>query len=84
MTKAKTNKRLNKVSVGTEAVFHVILALFSLCCVVPFIFVIIIAFSSEDSIRQIGYSFIPMEWSAHAFSYAFEKLPQLCLFVGLY
>ena len=44
---------------------------------VPFLFVIIIAFSSEDSIRQIGYSFIPMEWSAHAFSYAFEKLPQI-------
>lgn len=73
----KKHLRLNSVSTGTEAVIHVILGLFSLCCIIPFVFVIIIAFSSEASIRQIGYSFFPLEWSVEAFSYAFQKLPQI-------
>ena len=41
MSKTK-NHRLNSVSAGAEAVMHVILALFSLCCIIPFIFVVII------------------------------------------
>ena len=71
------NHRLNSVSVGTEAVMNVILAAFSLCCIIPFIFVVIISFSSEDSIRTIGDSFWPMAWSTDTYAYAFEKLPQI-------
>ena len=37
------NHRLNSVSAGTEAVMHVVLALFSLCCIIPFIFGVIIS-----------------------------------------
>ena len=73
----KNGRRLNSVSAGAEAVIHIILGLFSLCCIIPFIFVIIISFSSEASIRQIGYSFVPVEWSVEAFQYAFQKLPQI-------
>ena len=64
------NHRLNSVSAGTEAVMNVVLALFSLCCIIPFIFVVIISFSSEESIR-------PMAWSTDTYAYAFEKLPQI-------
>ena len=71
------NHRLNSVSAGTEAVVNVVLALFSLCCIIPFIFVVIISFSSEESIRTIGYSFWPMAWSTDTYAYAFEKLPQI-------
>ena len=71
------NHRLNSVSAGTEALMNVILAAFSLCCIIPFIFVVIISFSSEDSIRTIGYSFWPMAWSTDTDAYAFEKLPQI-------
>ena len=73
----KKSLRLNSVSTGTEIVIHIILGLFCLCCIIPFIFVIIISFSSEASIRQIGYSFVPVEWSVEAFQYAFQKLPQI-------
>lgn len=71
------NHRLNSVSAGTETLMNVILAAFSLCCIIPFIFVVIISFSSEDSIRTIGYSFWPMAWSTDTYAYAFEKLPQI-------
>ena len=75
MASKKKNLRLNSVSRGAEAVIYIVLGLFSLCCIIPFIFVVIISFSSEASIRQIGYSF--MEWSTEAFRYAFKKLPQI-------
>ena len=73
----KKNHRLTSVSLGTETVFHVILALFSLACIIPFIFVVIISFSSEQSIREIGYSFVPLAWSTDTYTYAFQKLPQI-------
>ena len=77
MSKKKGGLRLTSVSAGAEAVLHVILGLFAICCIIPFIFVIIISFSSEDSIRSIGYSFIPQAWSLDTYRYAFDKLPQI-------
>lgn len=69
--------RLNSVSTGTEVIINLIIGLFCICCIIPFVFVIIISFSSEASIREIGYSFIPQELSIEAYTYAFEKLPQI-------
>lgn len=73
----KNNHRLNQVSVGTEAIFHVIIGLFAICCIIPFIFVIIISLTAESSIREIGYSFIPRAWSTATYSYAIQRLPQI-------
>ena len=75
--KTKKNHRLNKVSLGTEIAFNIILGLFALCCIIPFVFVVIISLSSEDSIRQIGYSFVPLEWTFENYSAAVKFLPQL-------
>ena len=77
MADKKKSLRLNAVSTQTEVLIHIILGAFCLCCIIPFIFVIIIAFSSEASIREIGYSFVPLEWSVDAFRFAFKKLPQI-------
>lgn len=74
MTGARTARRsaharLNSFSAPMEALFHLVLGAFALCCIIPFLFVIIISFSSEESIRQIGYSFIPLEFSLEAYAY---------------
>ena len=71
------NHRLNSISVGTEAIFHLIIGLFSIGCIIPFVFVIIISFSAESSIREIGYSFLPKAWSAETYAYAVQRLPQI-------
>ncbi len=71
------NHRLNSISAGTEAVFHVVIGLFSICCIIPFVFVIIISLSAESSIREIGYSFIPRAWSFNTYTYAIQRLPQI-------
>lgn len=74
-TKSIASKRgpkrrsLNAVSIPSEIIINIIIGLFSLACIIPFIFVIIIAFTSEESIRAIGYSFIPQSWSLKAFEY---------------
>ncbi len=66
------SRSLNRFGPGAQAGFHLILMLFSIMCIIPFVFVVIIAFSSEDSIRQIGYSFRPLSWSTQAFTYTFQ------------
>ena len=63
---------LNSFGSGAQALFHIVLGLFALMCIVPFLFVIIISFTSEDSIRQIGYSFMPLSWSTQAYRYVFQ------------
>lgn len=68
----KRKRSLNSISVPSEIIINVILGLFCLACIIPFIFVIIISFSSQNSIRQIGFSFLPIEWSVAAYKYVAE------------
>lgn len=72
MKKTKGSVSLNRFSPVTEGVFHICLGLFSLLCIVPFLFVVIISFSTEESIRQIGYSFIPLEWGVQSYKYVLQ------------
>lgn len=70
-------RRLNSVSLPAEVVINIILGLFCLMCIVPFLFVVIISFSSQDSIRAIGYSFVPKIWSLDAYKYVIDLGDQL-------
>lgn len=69
--KRKRHARLNSFPAGVELVFHIILGAFAAACILPFIFVVIISFTSEESIRAIGYSFIPQSFSFQAYDYVF-------------
>ena len=71
--------RLNQVSAGTELIFHIILGLFAACCILPFIIVVVISFSAESSIKTIGYSFVPAQWSLEAYRQVFKLGDQLWL-----
>lgn len=71
-SKRKNRRVLNSVSISTEVIISIILGLFCLLCIVPFIFVTIISFSSESSIREIGYSFLPIEWSLEAYRFVMK------------
>ena len=68
----KYSATLNTFGPGAQAVFHISLGLFAALCILPFVFVIIISFTSEESIRQIGYSFAPVGWSTQAYRYVFQ------------
>ena len=77
MNKHSKKNRLGRVSIPAELSFNVILAAFCLFCIIPFVFVIIISFSAEESIREIGYSFHPVKWSVSAYEYVFQLGDQL-------
>ena len=68
----KRNMRLNELRLPHEIAFQIILGLFALICIIPFVFVIIISFTSEESIRAIGYSFKPLSVSLQAYEYVFK------------
>jgi putative aldouronate transport system permease protein len=67
-----TFKLLNAISLPAEIICHIVIALFALSCVIPFIFVIIISFSSQESLVALGYSFFPSSWSTKSYEAAFK------------
>lgn len=73
----KKKSRLNKVSIPAEVLINTTLGLFCLLCIIPFVFVIIISFSAEESINQIGFSFAPIQWSLKAYQYVIDLGDQL-------
>lgn len=52
---------------------HLFMILASFCCVIPFVLIIIVSFSSETAVSLNGYSFFPEEWSLAAYKYIFAS-----------
>jgi putative aldouronate transport system permease protein len=75
--KFRKSSRLNAVSIPIEILINIVIGFFCLLCIVPFIFVAIISFSSENSIREIGFSFMPVEWASEAYRYILDLGDQL-------
>jgi len=68
----RKNARLNKVSLPAEIGIHFIVGGFAAACIIPFIFIIIISFSSTESLQAVGYTFFPVGWSLNAYEAAFN------------
>ncbi len=69
---AKKNKETigyNQIKSSTNIVFNIILGLLSLVCIIPFLFVIIISITDEQSLAMNGYWFIPEKLSLYAYQY---------------
>jgi len=60
--------------------FFIVVCLLIAC---PFVLVISISLTSEDSLRQLGYQFIPSEWSFEAYRIVFEKPEQMLRSYGV-
>ena len=69
----EVSSHLNRIKPVTNIVFNIILLLFALICIVPVIFVFIISISSEKSLAQIGYSFIPKSFSSSAYKFLWNE-----------
>lgn len=70
-------RKINAVSRPVEFLFHIIMAAFCIACILPFVFVVIISFSSQESIRAIGFSFKPLSFGVEAYKYVFALGRQL-------
>ncbi len=71
--KAKSDLQMNRIKPGTNAVFNLVFALLAAAAILPVVFVFMISISSEESIRQVGYSFLPVEFSNKAYLFLWNE-----------
>lgn len=69
----KGPSRMNRVKPGTNFSFNLLFILLAACSILPVIFVFMISISSEASIRQVGYSFFPVEFSNRAYLFLWNE-----------
>ncbi|MBQ4453007.1 MAG: carbohydrate ABC transporter permease [Clostridia bacterium] len=69
MSAKQKKSRFNQIPSGWNAAFTVLLLLISLFMLMPLALVIIVSFSSENSIALRGYSFVPLEWTLQGYEY---------------
>ena len=67
-----------KKRIGTDQLYFnliggTLLAIFGLCCVVPFLLMVASSFASQQSLMVNGYTFFPSEWSLNAYRYIFQN-----------
>ena len=67
----------NKLRPKWNFFFLIILSFFGLIVVAPMALVVIISFSSEASISNVGYTFVPQEWSTEGYQYLFKMGDQV-------
>lgn len=67
--KRTTKLEKNVISLKANTILLLILGALALMCVLPMILVVIVSFSSEQSIFENGYSFFPSEFSLAAYEY---------------
>ena len=74
---------VNRISTKTNVILNVVFLFWALFCVLPLILVVIVSFSSEQSIFQNGYTFFPSEWSLDAYNFFFKLGDQLVRSYGI-
>ncbi len=74
---------VNRISTKTNVILNVVFLFWALVCVLPLILVVIVSFSSEQSIFQNGYTFFPSEWSLDAYNFFFKLGDQLVRSYGI-
>ena len=75
--------RFNRVSNKTNFALNILFGLLAAACIIPFIFVMIISFTSEASLTANGYRFWPEEWSLEAYKYIFSSGSQIIRAYGI-
>ncbi|NDI35934.1 carbohydrate ABC transporter permease [Chengkuizengella sediminis] len=91
MTKKANNSSLTLTNgytpYGLKGISNVILsimmAVFSFICLFPFIYVIIISFTAEESLIRNGFQIIPDAWSLEGYKYLWKSQGQILRSIGV-
>ncbi|MFC7786795.1 carbohydrate ABC transporter permease [Rossellomorea sp. GCM10028870] len=84
--KKKTKKKTYNpygFSGKTSIFMHLLLGTFAFLCIFPFLYVIIISLSNEQSLAENGYQLIPEQWSLEAYKYLWEMKAQVIRAYGV-
>ena len=75
MKKKKVERvQIRSFNKTTNFFSNLLIALFALSCILPFLFVIAISFTKESALTQYGYSFWPKEFSTFGYTYLFGQM----------
>ena len=77
------SSKLNRISGSTNAIFNIMFILLALICIIPVFFVFMISISSEDSIAQNGYRFIPEVFSLDAYKFLGREISMIIDALGV-
>ena len=80
--KEEVNK-FNAVSKKSNFLLNVLFAILAFLAIMPFVFVIAISLTNEQSLQLNGYRFIPEEWSLEAYKYIFSSGSQILTSYGV-
>ncbi|MCJ7843215.1 carbohydrate ABC transporter permease [Lederbergia sp. NSJ-179] len=61
----------------TNGIMAILLGIFTIMCVFPFAYVIVISFTSEESIVRNGFQLVPEAWSLDAYKFLWSVKDQL-------
>ncbi|MCR5598644.1 MAG: hypothetical protein K6G19_10755 [Lachnospiraceae bacterium] len=67
----------------SDTVLSTLLLIISFISILPVILIIIVSFSSEDSVVENGYSFFPEKWSLEAYSYLSGNIKTILMSFGV-
>lgn len=72
-------KKITQVSVRqfnrpVNLIFNVLIAIFAISCVLPFLFVVAISLTKESAITAHGYSFWPSQFSLEGYTFLFGQM----------
>ena len=76
-------KRQMYFSLPVERFFTILLILFTLSCIFPFIFVIVISLTDEKALQLNGYELLPAQWSTDAYQNLIQDGGQLLRSLGV-
>lgn len=65
-------RKLTKGEKTEQVIIYIVLTIFALCAILPFILLLTSSLADEQSIKTFGYSFWPKEWSTYAYEYLFK------------
>ena len=79
MAKTRTNDmmpdsmKMNRIRPRTNTWFNVLFIILAAAAIIPVVFVFMISISSEESIRLVGYSFVPQSFSGSAYQFLWNE-----------
>ena len=66
-------KSLNQIKPLTNVLFNIVFFIAAAISILPVIFVFMISITSEKSLNDFGYRFIPMEFSLTAYAFLWKE-----------
>jgi putative aldouronate transport system permease protein len=73
----------NRLSAIWNIGFHFIMGLFTLACIFPFVFIVIISLTDEKTLALDGYKVFPAKFSTFAYEFIFKTSAQLITSYGV-